>query len=67
MRIISIRIISLNIIQTHNILVNVERHFELLPTCYLYFNCSKFPKNVDELEINKKKLCEACESKSRKR
>ena len=38
----------------------------MLPTYYLYFNCSKFPKKVNELEIHKKKSRETWENKNRK-
>ena len=31
----------------------------MLPTYYLYFNCSKLPKKTHELGINKKKSREA--------
>ena len=48
------------------LLVNVDRHFKMLPTYYLYFNCSKFPKKALELEMNKKTSYKAWENKSRK-
>ena len=47
-------------------LVNADRHFKMLPTYYLYFNCSKFNKKRHELEIDKKNSREAWKNKSRK-
>ena len=47
-------------------MVNVDRHFNMLATYYLYFNCSKFPKKAHELEINKKKSREAWETRAEK-
>ena len=47
-------------------LVNVDRYFKILNTYYLYFNRGKFPKKVDELEINKKKLGEAWDKRAGK-
>ena len=47
-------------------LVNVDRHFKMLPTYYLYLNCRKFPKKANKLEMNKKKSREAWENKNRK-
>ena len=38
------------------LLVKVDRHFKMLPTYYLYFNCGKFPKKAHEMEINKNNI-----------
>ena len=47
-------------------MVNVNRHFKMLPTYYLNFNDSKFPEKAHDLEINKKKSGELWENKNRK-
>ena len=47
------------------LLVNVDRHFKMLPTYYLYFNCIKFPKKAHELVINKKS-CETWENEQKR-
>ena len=47
-------------------LVNVDRHFKMLPAYYLYVNCGKFCKETHELEINKKRSLEAWDNKNRK-
>ena len=46
-------------------MVNVNRHFKMLPTYYLNFNYSKFPEEAHDLEINKKKSWELWENKNR--
>ena len=33
---------------------DADRHVGMLPTYYLYLNCSKLPENTHELEINRK-------------